>query len=110
MIHIDKKKIPLLILLLFGLLLFTMGVANHYFFRTVTYDYGVYNFAFWDYSHFHISQNPTFQGTFLQDHFSFTLMYFVPVYWLFNWLTGSYTLILILNAMVLVAGWFTYSW
>ncbi|MFA5972310.1 MAG: DUF2079 domain-containing protein [Lentimicrobiaceae bacterium] len=106
---IAKHKIPYLILIAFGILLFIMGIANHYFFRTVTYDYGVYNFAFWDYSHFRISQNPAYQGTFLQDHFSFTLMYFVPVFWLFNWLTGAYTLILIQNAMILVAAWFSYK-
>ncbi len=108
-IHFNKSKIPFLIMILFGILLFTMGIANHYFFRTVTYDYGVYNFAFWDYSHFRISQNPAFQGTFLQDHFSFTLMYFIPVYWIFNWLTGTFTLILIQNSMVLIAGWFSYK-
>ncbi len=108
-LNIGKKNIPFLVILFFGVLLFTMGIANHYFFRTVTYDYGTYNFAFWDYSHFRISQNPTVPGTFLQDHFSFTLMYFVPVYWLFNWLTGTYTLILIQNAMILVAAWFSYK-
>ncbi len=108
-LNIKKKHIPLLVILLFGILLFTMGIANHYFFRTVTYDYGSYNFGFWDYSHFRISQNPTCPGTFLQDHFSFTLMYFVPVYWLFNWLTGTYTLILIQNSMILVAAWFSYK-
>jgi uncharacterized membrane protein len=108
-LYFNKNRIPFFILFLFGILLFTMGIANHYFFRTVTYDYGVYNFAFWDYSHFRISQNPAFRGTFLQDHFSFTLMYFVPVYWLFNWLTGTYTLILIQNAMVLVAAWYSYK-
>jgi uncharacterized membrane protein len=106
---ISETKIPYLIIIVFGILLFIMGIANHYFFRTVTYDYGVYNFAFWDYSHFRISQNPAHQGTFLQDHFSFTLMYFVPIFWLFNWLTGTYTLILIQNAMIMVAAWFSYK-
>jgi uncharacterized membrane protein len=105
----SKNKLPLFILTFFGVVLFTMGIANHYFFRTVTYDYGVYTFAFWDYSHFRISQCTPFQGTFLQDHFSLTLMYFVPIYWLLNWLTGTYTLILIQNAMVLVAAWFSYK-
>lgn len=93
----------------FGLLLFFMGVANHYYFRTVTYDYGNYNFAFWDYSHFRISPMPTYPGNFLQDHFSFTLMYFIPIFWLFNWLTGTYTLILIQYSLIMVAAWFTYK-
>lgn len=89
--------------------MFTMGVLNHYFFRTYTFDYGNYNFALYDYSHFRISPMTTFPGNFLQDHFSFTLMYFIPVYWLLNWLTGTYTLILIQNTLILAAAWFTYK-
>jgi uncharacterized membrane protein len=108
-IHFNKNKIPLLILVIFGTLLFFMAAANHYFFRTVTYDYGTYNFAFWDYSHFHTSKSTLTPGTFLQDHFSFTLMYFIPVFWLFNWLTGTYTLILIQYSMILIAAWFSYK-
>jgi uncharacterized membrane protein len=108
-LRINKKQIPYLILTFFGLLLFFMGIANHYFFRTVTYDYGNYNFAFWDYSHFRISSMPTYPGNFLQDHFSFTLMYFIPVYWLLNWLTGTYTLIIIQYSLIMVAAWFTWK-
>lgn len=93
----------------FGLLLFFMGIANHYYFRTVTYDYGNYNFAFWDYSHFRISPMPTYPGNFMQDHFSFTLMYFIPIYWLINWITGTYTLIIIQYSLIMVAAWFTYK-
>lgn len=104
-----KEHIPYLIIIVFGLLLFFMGIANHYYFRTVTYDYGNYNFAFWDYSHFRISPMPTYPGNFLQDHFSFTLMYFIPVYWLINWITGTYTLIIIQYSLILVAAWFTYK-
>ena len=108
-VHLNKNKIPFLILIVFGLLLFFMAVANHYFFRTVTYDYGTYNFAFWDYSHFRISKGTLTPGTFLQDHYSFTLMYFIPLFWLFNWLTGTYTLILIQYTMILIAAWFSYK-
>lgn len=104
-----RKQIPLFILIGFGILLFTMGVLNHYFFRTYTYDYGNYNFAFWDYAHFRISPITTFRGNFLQDHFSFLLMYFVPVYWLVNWLTQTYTLILIQYSLVLAAAWYSYK-
>ncbi len=107
--HQKQVSIPFKILIFFGVLMFFMGIFNHYFFKTVTYDYGNYNFAFWDYSHFRISQIPTFRGTFLQDHFSFTLMYFVPVYWLLNWLTQTYTLIIIQQTLILVAAWYTYK-
>src|SRR5665647_698966 len=108
-IRLTRKQIPLLVLIGFGILFFSMGILNHYFYRTYTHDYGNYNFAFWDYAHFRLSPITTFRGNFLQDHFSFTLMYFVPVYWLFNWLTQTYTLILIQYSLVLVAVWYSYK-
>jgi len=107
--QIQKKHIPVVILAFFGLLISFIGIYNHYLFKTFTYDYANYNFAFWDYSHFRLSPLPTFRGNFLQDHFSFTLMYFIPVYWLLNWLTGTYTLIIIQNSLILVAAWYSYK-
>lgn len=105
----EKKHIPYFIITFFGIVLFVMAIANHYYFRTVTFDYGNYNYAFWDYSHLRISPMPTYPGNFLQDHFSFTLMYFIPVYWLFNWITGTYTLIIIQYFFIMLASWFTYK-
>ena len=101
-----------LIMWAFAILYFTTAIGNHYFFRTAAFDYGTYNFAFWDYAHFHISKCPVYYSenmNFLQDHFSLTLMYYVPVYWLLNWLTGTYTLALIQVAMLLLGGWATYK-
>ena len=108
-IPFKKTYIPYIILLLFGILIFYMGIMNHYYFRSHVDDYGNYNFAFWDYSHFRISPLPNHSGNFLQDHFSFLLMYFIPVYWLLNWLTGTYTLIIIQNGLILLAAWYTYK-
>jgi uncharacterized membrane protein len=109
-IKIGKKQIPFFVLVLFGILIFMMGILNHYYFKTFTYDYGNYNFAFWDYSHFRISPVPLFNDiNFLQDHFSLTLMYFVPVYWLLNWLTQTYTLIIIQCSIIVIAGWYSYE-
>jgi uncharacterized membrane protein len=104
-----KKHLPLIILSVFGSLLIFMGIANHYFFRTNAFDYGSYVFAFWDYSHFKISYSTLISCMFIQDHYSYTLMYFVPVYWLLNWITGTYTLIIIQNSMTIIAGWYTYK-
>jgi len=104
-----RNHLPYYILIFFGIVLFTMGILNHYLFRSYAFDYGNYNFAFWDYSHFRISPMPTYPGNFFQDHFSFTLMYFVPIYWLLNWITGTYTLILIQYTLILVAAWYTYK-
>ena len=100
-IRFKKEQFPYFIILLFGLLILMIGLINHYYFKTATYDYANYNFAFWDYSHFRISPLTTFRGNFLQDHFSFTLMFFVPIFWMLNWLTGSYTLIIIQSAFIL---------
>jgi uncharacterized membrane protein len=36
-------------------------------------------------------------------------MYFVPIYWLFNWLTGTYTLIIIQCSLVLIAAWYSFK-
>jgi uncharacterized membrane protein len=106
-----QKWIPDTIIILFGILYIIMVICNHYFFRTWTWDYGSYNFAFCDYAHFHISDNPLFAPhiSFLQDHVSFTFMLFIPLYWLLNWLTGTYTLSLIQTFIILYGGWAVYK-
>ncbi|MCE4563600.1 DUF2079 domain-containing protein [Maribellus sp. CM-23] len=106
---ITKERLPFTLLILFAVIFLSAGLANHFCFRSFTFDYGNYNFAFWDYSHFRISSIPTYPGNFLQDHFSFTLFYFTPVYWLLNWLTGTYTLIIIQHVLMAVAAWYSYK-
>jgi uncharacterized membrane protein len=105
-----------IVMLVFGAVFFTMVVANHYFFRTYAFDYAGYNFAFYDYSHFHLSPCPVykvlfpFDVNFLQGgHFSLTLIFLVPFYWLLNWLTGSYTLLLVQTLIILWSGWAVYK-
>lgn len=106
-----RAYVPYYIIIFFGIVLLVMGITNHYLFKTVTWDYANYNFAFWDYSHFRINRVPTWPGNinFLQDHFSLTLMYFIPLYWLFNWITGTYTLIIIQWSFVILAAWYSYK-
>nr|WP_321358454.1 DUF2079 domain-containing protein [uncultured Draconibacterium sp.] len=106
---INKNNLAIVILVTFSALMFFMGIMNHYYFRSFVFDYGNYNFAFWDYSHFRISSIPTYPGNFLQDHYSFLLFYFIPVYWLLNWLTGTYTLIIIQNSLIVIAAWYSYK-
>ena len=100
----------LIVLIFFCLLYLITGVTNHYLFRSYAFDYGVYNYAFWDYSHFHISPCPIYglvdsKTTFLQDHFSLTLFFLIPFYWLLNWLTGTYTLIILQTIAVVLSAW-----
>jgi len=113
---LPKHKLAFyIVMLFFGLLYITMSVANHYFFRTTDFDYGPYGYAFWDYAHFRITPCPLYKVfvhndiNFLQDHFSLTLMYLVPFYWLLNWLTGTYTLLFLQNAFILWGAWATYK-
>jgi len=101
-------------MLVFAAVFYTMVITNHYYFRTFAFDYGVYNFAFRDYAHFHISPCPVykvlfpFNVNFLQDHFSFFLFFLAPVYWLLGWLTGTYTLLLVEVTLILWSGWAVY--
>ena len=46
----SRKQLVYLFLFLFGCLFLTIDICNHYFFRTSAFDYGVYNFAFFDYA------------------------------------------------------------
>ncbi len=107
-----NSKVPHISLFLFGCIYFTIVICNHYFFRTYCFDYGVYNFAFYDFAHFHISNCPLYfrdNMNFLQDHVSFTLMLFIPFYWIFGWITGTYTLLLIQTLIILTGGWYVYK-
>lgn len=108
-IRLTKKQIPIFIIIGFGILIFTMGILNHYFYRTFTLDYANFNFSLWDYAHFRMRPINISPGNLLQEHFSFTLFYFVPIYWLINWITQTYTLILIQYTLVLIAGWYCYK-
>lgn len=108
-----KKYTPKIILILFTLLLLVIGCFNHYSFRTYALDYASYTYGFYDYAHFRITNNPVYsalhiESTFLQDHFSLTYMFLVPLYWCLNWAFGSYTLIIIQTIFITWGGWATY--
>ena len=106
--RLNWKKLSLFLLVFFGALMIIMPITNHYFFRTFAFDYGAYNFAFYDYAHFNISPNPVYIGankTFLQDHLSFTLIFLAPFYWLLKWVFGTYTLLIIQSLFVIWGGW-----
>ena len=111
----DRKSpvigLPHITILLFGCLYLVMVFCNHYFFRTWAWDYGSYNFAFYDYAHFRISDSPLLNPhmTFLHDHVSFTFMLFIPLYWLLTWITGTYTLSIIQTVIILIGGYALYK-
>ena len=106
------KWLPYGIMILFGCIYLTIVICNHYFFRTVAFDYGAYNFAFNDFAHLRVSDSPVYQRehmSFLQDHVSFTLILFIPLFWLLSWITGTYTLLLIQTFLIIYGAWAVYK-
>ncbi len=86
-------------------------VLNHYYFRSVAFDFAAYNFAFYDYAHFRISPCPVYLApypvSFFQDHFSFLLQILSPLYWLLSPVAGTYSLIIIQWLFIIAGGWYT---
>ena len=107
------RDMPARLILFFAACIYgVICFCNHYLFRTFSYDYGVYNFAFWDYAHFRISDCPIYFSShvnFLQDHVSLTFWLFVPLYWMLGWIFGTYTLMFIQTALILAGGWYVYK-
>lgn len=104
----------LLIFVVFGGLHLFIVSYNHYMFRTFTFDYGVYSYALYDYSHFRISICPMYklwgvERTFLQDHFSLSFFVLIPFFWLLNPFFGTYTVFIIQWGFILYGAWMTYK-
>ncbi len=110
----DKTKALLFIILFsFSILNLYIVFKNHYSFNSFAYDYGVYNFAFFDFANFRVSPCPiylfSYPITFLQDHFSFALIVLSPLYWLLSPIFGTYTLLFIQTCIIAFGGWATYK-
>ncbi|MDI1354384.1 MAG: DUF2079 domain-containing protein [bacterium] len=90
-------------------------ILNHYFFRTYTWDYGAYNFAFYDFAHLRLSPNlisrviVPWDVHFLQDHISFTLPLLSPLFWVMNGMTHSYSLLIIQWGFIVFGAWATFK-
>ncbi|MFC2096173.1 DUF2079 domain-containing protein [Bacteroidota bacterium] len=85
---------------------------NHYYFRTNALDFGFYNQAFGDFAHFRSNANTVFYpalDNYLQVHPAFTLFILSPLYWVFNWIFGTYTLLIIQNIFLIIGGIYTYK-
>ncbi len=110
--NIAYKRIILIFTFLLASLIFGAGLLNHYFFRTFAFDYAAYNFAWFDYAHFRISPNPIYfypNMSFFQDHFSFTLIFLAPLYWIFSPIFGTYSLLIIQDIFILIGAWAIYK-
>lgn len=84
---------------------------THYYFRSQALDYGFYSQVFWELAHFKKPESTVFLphlNSFFQVHASFTLYVFIPLYWIFNWIFGSYTLLFIECLFLSIGGYGTY--
>lgn len=101
-----------MIFIFLSLLHLYIPLVNHYNFKTFAYDYGVYNFAFYDFAHGRVSPCPVYMSphpiNFLQDHFSLLLLVLSPLYWLLTPFFGTYTLLILQWAFIVLGGLATY--
>lgn len=104
-----KKNITLAsVFTLAGVLYCLISLVNHYLFKTYTLDLGLYTHAMYDYVHFRIDDCSMFKAvphSILADHFDLYLILLSPLVFLF----GSYTLLIVQIAAVLLGGWGIYK-
>ena len=112
-LNLKVNKWFYIILIIFGTILLGTVILNHYFFRTFAFDYAAYNFAWYDFAHLHSSPCPIYrwQGnvSFIQDHFSLTLLILSPLYWVFSNIFGTYSLLIIQTGFILFGAWGVYK-
>ena len=91
-----------------GVLYGLISLVNHYLFKTYALDLGLYTHAMYDYVHFRIDDCTMFKAApqcILSDHFDLYLMLLSPLVLVF----GSYTLLIVQIAAVLLGGWGVYK-
>ena len=96
------------LLVVAGVLYALISLVNHYLFKTYTLDLGLYTHAMYDYVHFCVDDCSLFKlepQSILSDHFDLYLVILSPLVLLF----GSYTLLLVQIAAVLLGGWGIYK-
>ena len=91
-----------------GVLYVLISLVNHYLFKTYALDLGLYTHAMYDFSHFRVDDCSMFKAepqSILSDHFDLYLAIMSPLVYVF----GSYTLLIIQIAAVLLGGWGIYK-
>jgi len=110
---IANKPIIILIFTIFSIIFSLISIVNHYLFRTSALDMGVFNHALYNYSHFNLSYftlGLTDQEIGViecfGDHFSPFILLLTPFYYLF----GTYSLLIVQIAFVLLGAWGIYKY
>ena len=91
-----------------GVLYALISLVNHYLFKTYALDLGLYTHAMYDYAHFRVDDCSMFKAvpqSILSDHFDLYLVILSPLIYVF----GSYTLLIVQIAAVLLGGWGVYK-
>ena len=91
-----------------GVLYALISLVNHYLFKTYALDLGLYTHAMYDYTHFRVDDCSIFKAvpqSILSDHFDLYLVILSPLIYVF----GSYTLLIVQIAAVLLGGWGVYK-
>lgn len=104
----QNKRITAAVFVFAGLLYALISLVNHYLFKTYTLDLGLYTHAMYDYIHFRVDDCSMFKyvpHSILADHFDLYLPLLSPLVLLF----GSYTLLVVQIAAVLLGGWGVYK-
>jgi hypothetical protein len=111
--HLVLQRLTFAGLIGLALLQLFIVLLDHYYYRTYALDYAIYNFAFYDFAHARLSPVPAyifpFPSHFLQDHFSLTLIFLSPLYWVLTPVLGTYTLLVIQWCFIVWGAWGTYS-
>ena len=108
-VGLQTKKIAVAsVITVAGVLYCLISLVNHYLFKTYALDLGFYTHIMYDYAHFRIDDYFIFSRAprcVLSDHFDLYLMLLSPLIYVF----GSYTLLIVQIAGVLLGGWGVYK-
>ena len=104
----NKKRLLASVFVLAGIVYVLISLVNHYLFKTYGLDLGLYTHAMHDFLHFSIDDCSMFKEapqSILAAHFDLYLLILSPLVCLF----GSYTLLIVQIAAILLGGWGIYK-
>ncbi len=109
---LNKRLLFWVILFSWSLIYLFIVFTNHYLYKSFGFDYGLFNQMYWKYAHLRMDNTyDRILTNSLQDHFSLTMFFLTPFYWLLGWwFTKSYTLLIIEVAFIVIGAYGTFKW
>lgn len=107
------QKITLISIMAVFVIIYTGIVClNHYYFRSYCFDFGFFNYNFYQFAHFNyapqILYDPPIQGYF-SNHLAFIFLFVSILYWPLEWIFGTYTLLIIQVVIMTIGSFYTYK-